>query len=103
VLPQTFNDFVIERRQLADFIFERLLDVIFAKGAETAKQMNPCGSQLGRCDLMNSASEGRRLSPIAPFCARNARPQIWQITLRDAVASILLKLMTSAFCLSIQS
>jgi hypothetical protein len=27
------------------------------------------------CDLMNSASEGRRLSPIAPFCGMNARPQ----------------------------
>jgi hypothetical protein len=52
---------------------------------------------------MNSASEGRKLSPIAPFCGRNARPQIWQITLRDAVASILLKLMASALCLSIQS
>ena len=34
------------------------------------------------CDLMNSASEGRRLSPIAPFCGMNARPQIWQFSFR---------------------
>jgi len=52
---------------------------------------------------MNSASEGRTLSPIAPFWGMNARPQIWQITFRDAVASILFKLMASALCLSIQS
>src|SRR5436305_13865489 len=63
--------------------------------------MNSCGFQLGRCDLMNSASEGRTLSPMAPFCGRNDRPQTWQLSFRDAVASILLKLMTSAFCLSI--
>jgi hypothetical protein len=44
--------------------------------------------QFGRCDLINSASEGRTLSPIAPFCGENARPQIWQLSFRDAVASI---------------
>jgi hypothetical protein len=50
--------------------------------------MNSCGFQFGCCDLMNSASEGRTFSPIAPFCGENARPQIWQFSLRDAVASI---------------
>jgi hypothetical protein len=28
------------------------------------------------------------LSPIAPFCGRNARPQIWQLSFRAAVVSI---------------
>jgi hypothetical protein len=37
VLLQTFDDLLIERRELADFIFERLLDVIFAEGAEIAE------------------------------------------------------------------
>jgi hypothetical protein len=34
MLPQTFDDFVIERRELADFIFERALNIIFAERAE---------------------------------------------------------------------
>ena len=34
VLLQTFDDLLIERGELADFILERLLDVIFAEGAE---------------------------------------------------------------------
>jgi hypothetical protein len=34
MLSQTLDDFVIERRELADFILERLLDVISAEGAE---------------------------------------------------------------------
>ena len=37
VLLQTFDDLVIERGELADFILERLLDVIFAEGAEIAE------------------------------------------------------------------
>ena len=47
VLPQTFNDFVIERRELADFIFERLLDVIFAKGAEIGEANEPLRVPVG--------------------------------------------------------
>ena len=34
VLPQTFDDFVIERREFADFAFERVFNVISAEGAE---------------------------------------------------------------------
>src|SRR5207247_6290273 len=37
VLPQTFDDLVIERGELADFIFERALDVVFAEGAEVGE------------------------------------------------------------------
>src|SRR2546429_8852277 len=37
VLLQTFDDLLIERGELADFILERLLDVIFAEGAEIAE------------------------------------------------------------------
>jgi hypothetical protein len=88
VLLQTFDDLLIERGELADFILERALDVIFAKNAEIAEANELCGSQFGRCDLMNSASEGRTFSPMAPFCGRKARPQIWQFSFRDAVASI---------------
>ena len=37
MLPQTFDDFVIERRELADFTLERVLNVISAKRAEVAE------------------------------------------------------------------
>jgi len=37
VLLQTFDDLLIERGEFADFILERLLDVIFAEGAEIAE------------------------------------------------------------------
>jgi hypothetical protein len=37
VLLQTFDDLLIERGELADFILERLLNVIFAEGAEIAE------------------------------------------------------------------
>src|SRR4029077_15739309 len=37
VLLQTFDDLLVERGELADFILERLLDVIFPEGAEIAE------------------------------------------------------------------
>src|SRR5437879_12378394 len=37
VLSQTFDDFVIERRELTNFTLERVFNVISAKGAEVAE------------------------------------------------------------------
>jgi len=37
VLPQTFDDFVIERRELADFTLKRVFNVISAEGAEVGE------------------------------------------------------------------
>ena len=37
VLPQTFDDFVIERRELTNLTLERVFNVISAKGAEVAE------------------------------------------------------------------
>jgi hypothetical protein len=37
MLPQTFDDFVIERRELADFTLERVFNVISAEPAEVAE------------------------------------------------------------------
>src|SRR4029453_1243799 len=45
---------------------------------------------------MNSASEGRTLSPIAPFCGRKTWPQIWQVSFPEVVAAIALIKGTAA-------
>ena len=67
VLFQAFDDFLVERGKLADFVLQDFLYVILAEISQIVEADELFAVQAGCFFLMNSRSEGRISSAIIPL------------------------------------